>query len=289
MSKVILPMAIGIGAGSFMTLAGSGMTVFTSNFLIDAGLDGLAYFESTKIALPSLIIQVLAFILIGYKVLPNTHVKPDAAVALKADSLPSSFNGKMGISAAILIFTITGMVINSPKLPMQVCAAIGAMASVFTGCLTEKDMYKSINWGTVAIIGGMSIVGKGVQASGLGDFIANGTINALGNNPSPFSIVAVMLLSTGLITQFMSNNAACALMAPIALSLSNTLGYDPRAFLIAVMFGSGIGTLTVMATPVMAFMMDIGHYTPKDFFKWGAVLLIPNSIIIMILVSVFYL
>lgn len=37
----------------------------------------------------------------------------------------------------------------------------------------------------------------------------------------------------------------------------------------ACLFGSGIGCLTPMATPILSFVMDGGHYTPKDIFKWG--------------------
>ena len=45
------------------------------------------------------------------------------------------------------------------------CAAIGAIASVLTGCLNQKQMFASINWSTVFMIGGMTAVVKGVEAS----------------------------------------------------------------------------------------------------------------------------
>lgn len=289
MSKVVLPMSLGIGAGSFMTLTGSGMTIATSTFLEQSGYAGLTYFEPTKIGLVSLAAQFLGFAILGRKLLPNTQVKPDAAIALKAESLPENFTPQMGISALILLLTIIGMVIDSDIMPMEVCAGIGALVSVFTGCLNEKEMWSSISWSTIAVIGGVSAVGKGIQGSGLGEIIANSVLQFLGNNASPLMVVIVLILATGLISQFMSNNAACALMLPIALSLGLTLNMDPRAFVIAVMFGSGIGILTVMATPSMAFIMDIGHYSPKDFLKWGISLVVPNALAVITMIGILYL
>ena len=70
-------------------------------------------------------------------------------------------------------------------------------------------------------------------------------------------------------TQFMSNNAAVALMAPIGIAIAEAMGIAPHAFVMAALFGSGICCLTPMATPIMAFVMEGGHYTPRDIFRWG--------------------
>ena len=79
----------------------------------------------------------------------------------------------------------------------------------------------------------------------------------------------ILFLVTGAITQFMSNNAAVALMAPIGIAIAETMGIEPYGYVMATLFGSGICCLTPMATPILAFVMEGGHYTPKDIFKWG--------------------
>lgn len=268
-NRVLLPMFAGIGFGSFMTLAGSGMCSTTASILIESGYEGWAFFSPTTVGLPKAVIYFVILLFFMNRVLPKTFVKPDEAEAAKAAGLPDKLNGKMIVSGVILVATVAGMVINSPVCPMYICAAIGAVASVLAGCLSQKQMFASINWSTVFMIGGMTAVAKGVEASGLGAVIADWIMNMVGPDSSPVLIVLVIFLVTGVITQFMSNNAAVSLMAPIGIAIAEAMGIGPHAFVMAALFGSGICCLTPMATPILAFVMEGGHYTPRDIFRWG--------------------
>ena len=154
-------------------------------------------------------------------------VMPDSDQADRASGVPTQFTGKMAISATILALTIIGMVVNADILPMYMCAAIGAAASVLTGCLNQKQMFQSISWSTIFMIGGMTAVAKGVEASGLGTVIADGIMGMVGNNASPVLLVGIIYLVTGFITQFMSNNASASIMAPIGIALAANLGIEP--------------------------------------------------------------
>lgn len=269
-SKVLFPMFAGVGMGTFMTLAGSGMCSATPAILEESGYQGWSFFGPGTIGLPKAIIYFVLLVLFMNKLLPDTQIMPDGATAEEADKLPEKLEGKMIVSAVILALTVIGMVVNDPRCPMYICASIGAMASVLTGCLNGKQMMQSINWGTVFMIGGMTAVAKGMQESGLGDLIANKVVGMFGANPSPYPMMLVLFLTTGIITQFMSNNAAAAaIMAPIGISVAQSIGIEPYAFVMAVLMGSGIGCLTPMATPILSFIMEGGHYSPKDVFKWG--------------------
>ncbi len=287
-SRILLPMFSGIGFGSFMTLAGSGMCSATASILIESGYKGWEFFDPTTIGLPKAIIYFVILLLFMNKFLPDTFIKPDEAEAVKASQLPDKLSGKMLVSGGILVLTVIGMVINSKMCPMYICAAIGALASVLTGCLNQKQMFASINWSTVFMIGGMTAVAKGVEASGLGAVIADAIVGLVGTNTSPFIIMMVLFLVTGFITQFMSNNAAVALMAPIGIAIAETLGIEPYGFVMAALFGSGICCLTPMATPILSFVMEGGHYTPKDIFKWGLLEGLASILAVAICVPIFW-
>lgn len=287
-SRILLPMFAGIGFGSFMTLAGSGMCSTTASILIESGYNGWNFFDPTTVGLPKAIIYFVILILLMNKFLPNTYVKPDEAEAAKAEGLPDKLTGKMITSGVILVLTVIGMVVNSSYCPMYMCAAIGAVASVLTGCLNQKQMFASINWSTVFMIGGMTAVAKGVEASGLGALIADGIVGMIGIDTPPFIIMMVFFLVTGFITQFMSNNAAVALMAPIGIAIAETIGAEPYGFVMATLFGSGICCLTPMATPILSFVMEGGHYTPKDIFKWGLLELLASTIAVAVCIPIFW-
>lgn len=288
-NRILLPMFTGIGFGSFMTLAGSGMCTATASILIESGFRGWGFLEPAWFGLPKAILMTVVLFFFMHKLLPSNYVAPDAAEAAKADKLPQNLNGKMMVSCVILVATIAGMIIDSPVCPMYICAAIGGIASVVLGCLNEKQMFASISWSTVFLIGGMTAVAKGVEASGLGTALAEKIMSLAGNNASPMAIIIIIYLTTALITQFMSNNAAASLMAPIGIAIAKSMGIEPYAFVAAALFGSAIGCLTPMATPALGFIMEGGHYTPKDIFKWGLVECACSCVIAFIIIPLVWL
>ena len=285
MSRIMFPMYSGIGMGSLMTVAGSGMCGATSSILQEAGYRGWSFFEPAWIGLPSAIAQIAIIYFLGKKLLPDRMVRPDESQAGKAQNIPEKFGGKMWVSAIILVLTIIGMVIDSPALPMYMCAALGATASVVTGCLNQKQMFASISWSTIFMIGGMTAVAKG-----LGQVIADGIMGLVGADASPILVIMIIYLVTGFITQFMSNNAAASLMAPIGISLAVAMGVEPYAFVGAALGGSLCAMLTPIATPTMAFAMEGGKYTSKEVFIWGlCTQLIPNIIVAAIFIPLAWL
>ncbi len=77
-SKMLMPVAFGSNTGGLLTLTGTPPNIIASNALIDAGFEGFSFFEFGLIGLPLLIIALLYFRYIGYRLLPknNTNNKP---------------------------------------------------------------------------------------------------------------------------------------------------------------------------------------------------------------------
>ncbi|WP_242132867.1 SLC13 family permease [Aestuariivivens marinum] len=77
-SKMLMPVAFGSNTGGLLTLTGTPPNIIASNALVDAGFKGFSFFEFGLIGLPLLIIAILYFRYIGYKLLPKnkTNNKP---------------------------------------------------------------------------------------------------------------------------------------------------------------------------------------------------------------------
>jgi di/tricarboxylate transporter len=77
-SKILMPMAFGSNTGGLLTLTGTPPNIIANNALIDAGFKGFSFFEFSLIGLPLLIIAILYFRFIGFKLLPSykTNNKP---------------------------------------------------------------------------------------------------------------------------------------------------------------------------------------------------------------------
>ncbi len=77
-SKMLMPVAFGSNTGGLLTLTGTPPNIIANNALIDAGFEGFSFFEFALIGLPLLLIALLYFRYIGYKLLPKnkTNNKP---------------------------------------------------------------------------------------------------------------------------------------------------------------------------------------------------------------------
>ncbi|WP_170309936.1 SLC13 family permease [Seonamhaeicola maritimus] len=77
-SKMLMPVAFGSNTGGLLTLTGTPPNIIASNALVESGFEGFSFFEFGLIGLPLLIIALLYFRYVGYKLLPNnkTNNKP---------------------------------------------------------------------------------------------------------------------------------------------------------------------------------------------------------------------
>src|SRR5699024_1265922 len=114
-----------------------------------------------------------------------------------------------------------------------ISAWIGALILMASRIITEKNAMRSIDMNTILLFVGSLALAKGMEESGAGELIADTVIGALGNNPSPLLLLFVILVLSAAMTNFMSNTATTALLVPIALSIANSMGADPRAVLMA--------------------------------------------------------
>jgi sodium-dependent dicarboxylate transporter 2/3/5 len=84
----------------------------------------------------------------------------------------------------------------------------------------------------------------------------------------------------------MSNTATTALMIPIAVSLANSLGADPRSVVIATVIAGSCAYATPIGMP--ANTIGLGGYKFKDYVKSGLPLILVSFAICMILLPILF-
>lgn len=72
-SKLLMPIAFGSNTGGLLTLTGTPPNIIASNALLEAGLEGFSFFEFALIGLPLLVITLLYFKYLGYRLLPSNE------------------------------------------------------------------------------------------------------------------------------------------------------------------------------------------------------------------------
>ena len=97
-------------------------------------------------------------------------------------------------------------------------------------------------------------------------------------------MLAGLYLCTTVLTEFLSNNATIVLMAPVAMGIAETLGVDPRPFIITAAIASSASFSTPIGYQTNTFVFGVGGYRFADFYKIGLPLNIIFFIVSMALI-----
>lgn len=286
-SKLLMPLVFAAAMGGNLSLIGAPGNLIAQSAMQEIG-KSFGFFEYTKIGLPILITGILFFALIGYKLLPDTKPSGDSVYGEQKDysDVPK---WKQWLSLIILILTLIGMIFEE-KIGIKLCivGCIGALLLVVTGVISEKQALKSIDLKTIFLFGGTLSLASALQKSGAGELLANKVISFLGDNPSTYLLTFVVFILCCVLTNFMSNTATTALMVPICLSISEAIGADPSAVLMACVIGGSCAYATPIGMPANTMVIGAGGYTFKDYAKSGIPLIIVSTIVSMILLPILY-
>ena len=281
-SPQLMALAVAANVGGTITMIGTPPNILMSATLSASGLQPFGFFEFAWIGIPLSIVGVIYMLTIGRRLCPHGHI--DSNLSDLTSDLPKDTR-KMAICAIILILVVVAMALSKTiNVPMQTAAIIGALACVITGCLSEKQAYGGIDWTTIFLFAGMLPLAEAMDKTGAGAMIANGVVGIIGSNASPLMIVmALFLLSCGL-TQFMSNTAAAALLAPIGISIAQSIGVSPFPVLMAIGIAASCAFTTPVATPPNTLILGPGKFHFMDYVKVGLPLVLVSMIVCTVII-----
>lgn len=259
-SRLLMPLVFAAAMGGNLSLIGAPGNMIAQSQMESIGLK-FGFFDYAKVGVPILIVGIIYFALIGYKFLPN---KTDAS----GDSI---YDEVQDFS-------------NVPKWKQTLSLVI----LILTGVISEKDALLSIDLKTIFLFGGTLSLAAALDQTGAGELIADKVIGLLGKNPSPYVLTFVIFMLCCVLTNFMSNTATTALMAPIAVSIAQGMGADPSAVLMACVIGGSCAYATPIGMPANTMVVTAGGYTFKDYAKAGVPLILVSTVVSMILLPIFY-
>ena len=295
-SKELMPLAVAANVGGTITMIGTPPNVIVTGALSAAGLPSFGIFEFALIGVPLSVIVLAYMLTIGRKTIPVKNAGAMDEEAVKAakeeagasdDAAPKS-KTKMWISGLILIGVVVAMALNLKTVPLQTAAVTGAILCVITGCLKEKEAYAGIDWVTIFLFAGMLSVATAMDKTGAGKLIADTVVGMMGENPNPIVLCAVLYLISNVLTQFMSNTASAALLAPIGISIAQSIGADPKPVLMSIGIAASMAFATPMATPPNTLVLGPGGFNFNDYVKVGVPLCIITFIASVIIIPIFW-
>ena len=295
-SKELMPLAVAANVGGTITMIGTPPNVIVTGALSAAGLPSFGFFEFALIGVPLSVIVLVYMLTIGRRTIPVKNagaMDADAVEAAKKEAGASDDNApksktKMWISGLILLGVVAAMALNLKTVPLQTAAVTGAILCVITGCLKEKEAYAGIDWVTIFLFAGMLSVATAMDKTGAGKLIADTVVGMMGEHPNPIVLCAVLYLISNVLTQFMSNTASAALLAPIGISIAQSIGADPKPVLMAIGIAASMAFATPMATPPNTLVLGPGGFSFNDYVKVGVPLCVITFIASVIIIPIFW-
>ncbi len=150
---------------------------------------------------------------------------------------------------------------------LSIALFTGAIGMVLFKVISIDDAYKSVDWMTIFLLGGLIPLGAAFEKTGAASFIAMKIVSMIGE----FSTVT-LLLTVGILTSFFSlvasNVGATVLMVPLSMNLALQAGISP--VLAGLTVGIAASNTFILPThQVNALIMRPGGYKTKDYVRAG--------------------
>jgi anion transporter len=298
-ARQLMPLAFAASAGGTITLVGTPPNIIGSGALTAKGLAGFGFFEFAKIGIPVSIVAIVYLLFIGRFLLPKQGVSEEEAQKAAAEhkgeaAAKSSDPRKMWITGLTLIGVIVVMACEIPikkagiGISLEMAATIGAIILVLTGCLTEKEAYRGIDWVTIFLFAGMMPVATAMDKSGAGKLIADWVVGLMGSSPSPYVLTAVLFALSAGLTQFMSNTASAALLCPLGIAIAQAINANPQPVVLAIAIAASCAFATPVGTPPNTLVLGAGGYKFMDYVKCGTPLVLLELVVCVIVIPIFW-
>jgi len=295
-----MPLSWAANAGGVLTLVGSTPQLVAQAVMVKSGVEGFTIFGFTPIGAVLSIVTILYSCTIGYKMSKRLFVGKvldDYIAAEQAEvgdtCSDKGIEEKITTKGWIAIGTMLLMVVlfcttTIHNYSVGLVAIIGAAIIVVTGCMTDKEAYQSVDWGTIMIMGGAMGLATAMDKTGAGKIIADTVLGWLGSSATPYTLfVAITVLAT-IQTQVMSCTGTAAILTPIALFMAKSMGIDPHAIVVGIIMGSNLAMMTPIGSVPSSMAAGTGKYSFMDFVKLGTPLTIILLILTILVTPIFF-
>jgi di/tricarboxylate transporter len=163
-------------------------------------------------------------------------------------------------------------------LPAAVSFAAGVLASMALRTVPLRSVYEAVDWPVVVLLGALLPVAGAMQSTGAADFIARLLLENVAQGNALVGL-AVIMITTMILTDLMNNAATAAVMAPIGLGAAVQLGVNSDTFLMAVAIGSSCAFLTPIGHQNNTLILGPGGFRFGDYWRMG----LPTDLLVIML------
>lgn len=277
--RFLIPLSYITILGGACTLIGTSTNLLVNDMARNAGQPVFGIFEITPVGLVIGIVGGCYLFFIGGRQLS----KENGSAQPIHDKHEQTGDGTMGdlelfavdrpfqlrrALTAMAVFVAVIAAAATGAAPIAAAAFAGAVTLILLRVITPEEAYAGLRPEVLLLIAGMVVVGLSIEVTGLA---ATGTellidfIRPFG----PLFALAILYGVTLFATEFLSNAAVAVLITPVAVALAESLGVDPRPFLVAVMMAASAAFATPFGYQTNVLVFQLGKYKYMDFVRIG--------------------
>ena len=276
--RFLIPLSYIAIMGGACTLIGPSTNLLVNDMARNAGQPVFGMFEITPVALIIAAVGGAYLFFFGSRLLANgaddgeghgPHEQTGDGMLgdLELFAVDRPFRARqamvaMGVFVAVIAAAALGIA------PIAASAFAGAVILILMRIITPEEAYAGLRPEVLLLIAGMVVVGLAIEVTGLaaaGTELLIDFIRPLG----PWAALAILYGVTLFATELLSNAAVAVLITPVAVALAESLGVEPRPFLIGVMMAASAAFATPFGYQTNVLVFQVGKYKYMDFVKVG--------------------
>lgn len=223
----------------------------------------------------------------GQQLLHKAERKGRSPFRSLSESAIDTVQRKDLLTIGMVLTAVVGLA-SLQVVPIVTAALAGIFILVAARIIRMEQAYKAIDWKVVTLLAGALSLGVAMEKTGLSRFLAHFIEEVVAQQYGPIAVVSALYLLTSVLTEVMSNNAAAALLAPVAISIAQALQLDPLPFLLAITFAGSASFMTPVGYQTNTMVYSAGKYRFRDFVRIGLPLNLLFWLLASWLIPVFY-
>ncbi|KAG2448929.1 hypothetical protein HYH02_006277 [Chlamydomonas schloesseri] len=174
------------------------------------------------------------------------------------------------LATGMVLTQIIGGLKNKEYIHLWPCAVLTAALMLLTGCMNADQARKAIMWDVYLTIAAAFGVSAALEGTGVAASFANGIISIGKNLHSDGAALIAIYIATALLSELLTNNAAGAIMYPIAAIAGDALKIPAKETSVAIMLGASAGFINPFSYQTNLMVYAAGNYSVREFATVGA-------------------
>lgn len=281
--RFLIPLSYAAVLGGCCTLIGTSTNLLVNDMARAAGQPTFSVFEISGVGVTVALAGGAFLLLVGGRMLDRRRLDEEPQPEVDRAMMESADTATVGhaevfiqsrplkpLKAAIALAVFVGVVAVAGLgwAPIAASAFAGAVILILVRVISADDAYAGLRPEILLLIAGMVVVGLSLEVTGLAAAATDGLLDWV-RPLGPFGALVILYGVTLFLTEALSNATVAVLVTPVAVALGESLGVDPRPFIVAVMIAASAAFATPFGYQTNVLVYQLGGYNYTDFLKVG--------------------